>query len=392
MKTRKFLFMALLSGVLMLSGCDLSGQNKKNKSEDEDEIGNNFQPDDYKGEQGATQLSEEDWNKAFSIEETVMHRSVKVAFQANSNGNVVSATTEIDHGKMKMSNSYNQGMSIYVNVNSVEADGTTNYTYYYQDSDGSFDSYSRSDNYKSLTIDLGILEYSYDDFTYDSSSKTYKSGAFTYQASSYQVLEVSECEITIKDGFPAKVTLEGMSDGELGTFTATYSNYGKVKVSIPNQQPSGGSQGGYSQGGTSQGGQGQSDLGREISYSAMMSAFNNRPQPNFNHAEAVMTTSGYNVTYSANLVNGDWVTDGDTDSMDFDQFIITADMMASLSDAPEGVVLKYYQNSSNNSYAIYMEQEGMIEIININQYFYITGEIIQSSGTNVTLQISWSRR
>ena len=417
MKAKKFLFMALLSGVLVLSSCDLMSSKKKSKDDDEDTIGSNFQPDDYRGETGATELSEEDWEKAFSLEETIMHRSVKVAFQSratsgSNSGSSNSVTTEIDHGKMKINSGtgMSQGGSTYVQINSFTSDGQANVTIYSQNSDGSWQDFTYSSGYHSMCMDLGILEYDYNAFTYDSSSKTYKSNkTFTYSASSYQSIDVTSCEITIKDGFPSKVSLEGSSsDGVTGTFTATYSNYGKVKVSLPNQQaptgsssredlyssmmPIGNSSEYFPSGNSSQqgGSQSQSALGTEITYNQFISAYNSRPQPNFNYASAVMVYNGTTITGTASLVNGQWTSEDS--SLDFNGLIMGDEMLESLTSSADGYTIQFYRNGSNNSYAFLITGDSEVETIYLNQYFYVTGEIIQTSGMTITVEVNWSRR
>lgn len=396
MKTKKFLFMALLSGVLVVSACNMSSSKKKD-NDDEDEIGSNFQADDYKGQEGASQLSEADWEKAFSIEETIMHRSVKVSFTASAEGAGVTANTEIDHGKLKLSQSYGgQSRDYYVSVDNVGPDGYVAYTYYYKDSENNqWETYSSSSNSKYLTADLGILEYQYDDFTYDSSSKTYKSkaGGFQYEVYSGQYLEVDECEITIKDGFPSKVQLSGVSSGEQGTFTATYSNYGKVKVSIPGQQSGKSSsqqQGGFSQpiGGNSQQ-QGGSQTGySEISYNQLLSAYRNRPQANFNYASANVSYNGTAQTVSASLVNGEWVSASGED-YDFSGLIVDDEMMERLPNSSSGTIT-YYQNG--NQYLIRNVEDSGTYNIYVNQYFYITAEYIEMSGMSMSVEVTWSIR
>lgn len=395
MKTKKFLFMALLSGVLVVSACNMSSSKKKD-NDDEDEIGSNFQADDYKGQEGATELSKEEWEKAFSIEETVMHRSVKVSFRATSQSSDVTANTEIDHGKLKMSETYEgQAMSFYVNVDSVAADGTVRYTYYYPGGEnGEYRSFSMSDNKQYLTADLGILEYAYEDFTYDSSSKTYKSGAFTYEVSSDQTLYVSQCEITIKDGFPSKVELDGEASGETGHFTVNYSNYGKVKVTIPGQEnnkPSSQQQGGDFSlpiGGNSQQ-QGGSQTGySEISYNQLLSAYRNRPQANFNYASANVSYNGTAQTVSASLVNGEWVSASGED-YDFSGLIVDDEMMERLPNSSSGT-LTYYQNG--NQYLIRNVEDSGTYNIYVNQYFYITAEYIEMSGMSMSVEVTWSIR
>ena len=402
MKTKKFLFMALLSGVLVLSACDLMSSKKKS-DEDEDAIGENFQADDYKGQEGATELSEDDWDKAFSLEETVMHRSVKIAYQAVSSDGTNSMTTEIDHGKMKLAGEVmNQGGSMYVNVNSISPDGQANVTVYGQDN-GAWASYTYSHNYRILCGDLGLLEYGYDEFTYDSSSKTYKSTGFTYSAGGIEMLVVTSCEITIKDGFPSKVELVGTSDGVSGTYTANYSNYGKVKVSLPNVNQGGNSGlqpgGNSSQQGGQQGGQQGSqpsgnvnEYGTEITYNQLMSAYRSKPSANFNHAEAVMDYMGMTMTYTANLVNGEWVSEGDS-GPNFSSFAPSESDMQSLADASASsesdATITFYQNGSN--YVIRISSTDGIEIIYMNQYFYVIREVMESDSMTITINISWSR-
>ena len=114
MKTNKFLFMALLCGTLVLSACSFGPQSKKKS--DDDEAADNFKEGDYRGKEGATQLSQEEWNQAFSFEETIMHRSVKVVFDQTYTGRTESFTTEIDHGKLKLTSSYESETNVFPSV------------------------------------------------------------------------------------------------------------------------------------------------------------------------------------------------------------------------------------------------------------------------------------
>ena len=76
MKIKRFLPICLLMGSLLLTSCDdllnnFMGGNKK-KSSEESSLNNGA---GYQGKQGATELSKEEWELAFSLEELALRRN-----------------------------------------------------------------------------------------------------------------------------------------------------------------------------------------------------------------------------------------------------------------------------------------------------------------------------
>ena len=388
MKTRKFLFMALLCGTLVLSACSF-GQQSKKKSDDED-AADNFKEGDYRGKEGATQLSQEEWNQAFSFEETIMHRSVKVVFDQTYTGRTESFTTEIEHGKLKLTSSYESETNVfYVGVDNITSDGEIEYTEYYQDHDTWYKQSSSADlDYlaEDLSEDLGIVEYKYSDFTYDSSSKTYKCNTFEGEISEDLSSDPVQVEITIKDGFPVKAELT--SPDTTDHLTVTYSDYGKVKVTLPTVKQNDTSSSPIKDSSQSQS---SFELGTEITYAQLMDAFYSRPTANFNHVELILSNGSETMTSSANLVDGEWVeTDGST-SIQFSSFILTESDMLELPSSTSAGVLSYYHKG--NQYVISNVEPEVTYIIYLSEYFYLCSEVlIQNGQSTEAINLVWSRR
>ena len=391
MKTKKFLLIALLSGALMLSSCDFFTQSKKSSKDDNDDdtqqTGDNFEENDYKGKSGATQLSESEWNKAFSLEETALHRSVKVNMLSEQKQQqyTMGMVAEIDHGKFKLTESYNtESYTFYIGVNAVSNNIAT-YTMYYPEDNGYRASETDSGPVDLLMSEIGILNYRYQDFTYDSGSKTYKSDAFTINMSSYvdageyssSSYCVTNATIAIKDGFPSKIELD-VDTGESSVhFVANYSDYGKVVVTLPEQG----------------GANNPSDLGNEISYDQFINAFNKRPESPYNHADININKGS--IKASATYLYGVWETDSEQLTSSFyESLTLNDNTIASLQAESASIHLKYYYNASNNTYSYsYSGDVSDMDVsttMTYNEYFLLVSQESIIYGNPYNIHVTWS--
>ena len=408
MKVKKLFGIALLAGSLLLSSCEdllsnlMGGGNKSKDNESGEKQG-------YQGKQGQTELSKEEWELAFSLEEFALRRNCHVeVVQENS-----TAILDVDNGKFKIGVPYSSS-EVYFHFTEVDSNKNVTGTYYYPNGNGVYSTGTDTEPLDLTMSELGIIYLDYDAFTYDKSSKMYKADSYhyeiKYQGETALSLNCSDCKVTIEDGFPKKlestIVVEGEESEEELHYVATYSRYNAITVELPQAGENGGNGG---NGGNS----GMSQLpaidGQEISFEQLNDKFAQRATPNYNNASINVTvtdgaTVNQTVSFTASKVEGNWVVnEADFESIDMSEFVLTEQMMAELEQEaqdPSVDVLKFYSdNKTKGAYIIEMKQTVLdeetginesVEIqIHVNEYFYITAEYVVSDGVYEAIEINW---
>ena len=398
MKVKKLFGIALLAGSLLLSSCDdilanFGGGNKKKSSEDENsENGNNYEGSGYTGKTGATELSKSEWELAFSLEETALRRNVRISCTQP----YYSMVSELDNGKLALYEIY-QGQTsdpVFVKFNSV-TNGQVSYDGYYKEG-GTWQSVKQTDDLKYIMAEMGILEYKYEDFTYSASTKTYNAPSFNYSFNAGNetiAIKVSEAIITVKDGLPAKVELDYISDDYSETerihVTAEYSDYGKVKVDLPEGNNNNQNQ--------------NNDIpvpeGEEITFAEFKKAYEARKEASFNHVKIAVSEEGTigNETMEATLIYGMWEGDDISDEV-VRGFILDDEMLTEMREQTATLNVKYYHDSKANTYAFSYsysadmmgESFSMSANVIYNQYFYAIQEDVAMSNFVESILMEWS--
>ena len=236
--------------------------------------------------------------------------------------------------------------------------------------------------------EIGILEYRYNDFTYDSASKTYKADEYNISVSasldatgSRFDATVTNATIQIKDGFPYKAEFDLSSSGSSVHYTCSYSNYGAIRVTLP----------------SSGGGNASNLLGNEVKSSEFVEVFNKRPENPYNHAELNISGDVQNATVSGTYVYGVWEINGDgVDYSTFEALALSYDSLMSYVRAGDNpnTLVRYYINRSNNTYSFtyYQEVDTMVitAIMTYNQYFCLISEQADILGKTYNVSVKWS--
>ena len=403
MKLKRLLPLSLLMGSLLLTSCEdlinnfLGGNNRnKSNSDNSDIYGGGYQ-----GKQGATELNEDEWNQAFSLEEFALRRSCHLKATRDS----VSIDMDVDNGKFKIDMSYpgmtlNEGYTYYFSfAKSVRADYITG-TAYYQNSNGGYETSSGEDKIAPIMMEFGVLTYNYKDFKYDSKDKQYTASSFTYSVEESETTIIGKnAVIKIEDGFPKSIDfdVENLDGEEGGHYTATYSNYNKTTVTLPDLN-----------GGNNNQQQGGNQLptpdGEQITYNDLYLAYQKREIVSFNHVSYEMnsTISSYDITMSysgAKIYNyGMWETErGDEDfDIDVEDLIIDDEMIVELKEVPDAdeQEIEYYYDKNNDEYIVHAYYSAMNTSIStniyINKYFYVNAEFVVMDDSYSSLELEWS--
>ena len=409
MKFKRFLPICLLAGSLLLTSCEdllnnfMNGGKKDNDSSEKRA---------YQGKQGATKLSKDEWEQAFSLEEMALRRNCHLEVTQDE----VAMKMDIDNGKWKINVPYSSGqnLDVYFEFTDVAA-GLVTGTYYYPDGNGGYQTGIDKEPLNLAMAEFGIIYLEYDKFEYDSSSKMYKADNYHYEVS-YQgqtalSLDCEDCKVTIEDGFPKKLECEivagadGQEEGEAAEpthYEAVFSRYNAITVNLPNGSNNGGNNGGSGSNYTL-----PAVTGTEISYDDLYNAYLVKPTANFTNAVVNVTAdtgtgTTENVTVTASLVDGVWKLDGDIASdeeVDLSTLIISEEMIVELREElnTQGVDAHIYQNTSKGKYAISMSQtaysEGEMYDVQIqlymNEYFYVTAEYIVMNSIYEAIEIEW---
>lgn len=227
MKLNKILTISLLSGSMLLCSCDFLFPRKK---ADNQNYGSNVNKDDYQGKTGVTKLNEEDWNRAFSYEEMIYHRSFTVDYAISINESSAAAKAEIDHGNVRITS---EGEEIYLSYSPIRDDGKVTVTLI-QNINGQIDSEAYTGNFIDVSSIIGFAQFPYNAFTYDSVNATYTADSFTFpEIDGGDDFYGADATIEIKDGLPNFVTFNYKEEERTYLYSATYSEYGKTVVSLP---------------------------------------------------------------------------------------------------------------------------------------------------------------
>lgn len=386
MKIKKVLAVSLLSSLLVLSSCDGFFNNRRKNDQN---YGSNVQEDDYTGKKGATELNKEEWDKAFGLEETIMHRSLKVNC-VQDQGAVV--TSDIDHGRVKTTMTFSSGdehstQTAYLDIKSVNGDLISGEAY---------DEYSgewkvSSFNNQSIVIyaaQMGILKYEYNDFTYDKASKSYKADHFTNIPYEDVTLEIYDCVIKVNNGLPASVDFTfSNGDSDRYTYSAEYSDYGNVSVTLPDV------------GGGSSTHELPTADGEKITVDQFIAAFNKRKEADFNHVsikiDQTSEESTLDNTIECDYLYGVWQANYAPTSMDdvANSLILKEESLATLSD--ETIQAEFYYDAKKNEYSMVYGIDILDSYIYVistyDEYFYAVKQVISFGGENQSLEATWSK-
>ena len=400
MKIKRLLPICLLA--LSLTACDLSslmgGANKK--SSEESSLNNGA---GYQGKQGATELSKEEWELAFSLEEFALRRNCHLQVTQDER----EMNLDVDNGKFKIDVPTYAQYPFYMHFTGMSGDDIQGVQYYPND-DGTYSIHEDQVQLNLGMAEFGLIYLEYNSFTYDSSSKIYKADNYhyeiTYKGQTALSLDCEDCEVTIEDGFPKKLEctiVEGADGDRSGVhYEANYSRYNAINVTLPDGNNN-------NNGGKSSSNPGLPEFdGKEISFDVLSQAYKSKGTANYN--SAILTVhindgEGMNetVNFTASKVDGVWVADNaDYESMDLSTMIITDEMMNELAEEINDPQydLHFYQKA--NGYVITMSEEYVTDSetgatvrldvqLHINEYFYVTAEYLISGGVYEGIEIQW---
>lgn len=241
MKISKLFTISLLAGSLLLSSCDMLTPKRNRSRSNGDDTSLNYQSNDYQGKKGASELSRDEWEKAFNLKDTLFNRSVTVSCSASSGAESMVMNVEIDHGNMKAFESQGTNSRImYVRCNDINAAGYVTGEFINDRGNASYDISSFTAHIDELMAEFGILEYRYDKFQYNSKTAQYESEGYEHHLSTgTTTIEIADASIEIKDGLPNKVVFSFDSSDTKMTYVSTYSKYGQTNVKIPNTNDAG---------------------------------------------------------------------------------------------------------------------------------------------------------
>ena len=360
------------------------------------EVANNNQNQNqgYQGKQGVTELTREEWEQAFSLKEQALYRSFVYGVQSSQS---TYTSIEFDHGKVKYDNVITQLYYKFDGVANGIVSGTS-----YAVSNGIVATNPVSEQLDLLMAQFGIINYNYNDFTYNPETKKYTASRFTYKIESKGETALSligsNAVIEIENGLPKSIRFDYINEGDdVGSmqYMADYSNYNAVAVSIPSTGGNGGNNNNH-----------LNPEGKQITYMEFAKAYNERSKAPYNHVSysvsnvSISGQSGSGYQNSADLVNGEWVTNGSTDNQLLpSDYIFTDNHLASFKAASngqiEGYSIEFYYNSPENEYIVYVNYAYQADstyeaLIYLDQYFYFTKEIAYRNDMHSTINIYWS--
>ena len=155
MKVKKLFGIPLLAGSLLLSSCEdllsnLMGGGKKSK---DNESGEKVA---YQGKQGATELSKEEWELAFSLEELALRRNCHLEVTQEE----TQMKMDIDNGKFKIDVPYSSE-SVYFHFTDVDSSKMITGTYYYSNGNGGYDSGTDKEPLDLTMAEFGVIYLDY---------------------------------------------------------------------------------------------------------------------------------------------------------------------------------------------------------------------------------------
>ena len=297
---------------------------------------------------------------------------------------------DADHGKFKIQASYNgESGTSYLVLNYITKNLTVD-GYYLSEADGVWSkSKLQNENVRSVIGGFGFLEFDYKDFTYDDFSKNYKANSFEYYFESNETLLISDCVISIADGFPKTVDFDYSTDKTSNVkihYSLVFSDYGKVTVTLPD----------ISQGNTN------ATLPEpdadKITFTEFERAYAKRNQADYNHVdvnvEVKSTEVNQNMFMSADLVYGMWQSEkNDINNDTVNGFILSDEQIAMFAEN----YYKYYYDSIDQYYYIYADSNTAGLDLNIavcvayNKDFYAVKEEVMMDSMYEAIEIKWSK-
>ena len=398
MKGKRFLPIILLSSALLLTSCEdllsgfMGGNNKKSSNNQDSEINNNGQG--YQGKQGATKLTEDEWNLAYSLEEFALRRSVHLEAGHSMSRTVIDA----DNGKFMVQAGDEDHLvdPVFFNVDNIDKDGQMTATYWVENN-GQYISDVDIEPLDIFMAEMGVLTYDQKDFTYSEETKSYHAPKFdyvvSYQGQQALAIHGTEAQIVIKDGFPELVEFDFVIEGDTERvhYTAKYTNYNKTVVKLPDANSN-----------NNNNNNNIPDLGDEITFEEFSNAFARREKASYNHVVANVASDvdgAPNYSYEATYYQGMWEVEENDD--DFDQSVIKSlildeetltEMQASMSQLD----MSFYHDSKNNTYSYYYYYEmaqyniSMSATATYNSAFYVINEVAEMMGTRSKMEVEWS--
>lgn len=382
MKIKKILMASLLSSTLLLGACEnLLNNRSKNRNND---YGSNVEENDYTGKKGASELNEEEWNKAFNLEETVLHRSFKLHCVQNK-VNVVDS--EIDHGRVMMVASSGDFLETsYMELKPASKGLISGAAY------SNYDGEWEARSFKNQPILLcasqfGLLPYEYNDFTYDKDSKSYKADHFDVPLYEDFSLEIYDCVIKVENGLPSTVDFTFSSgDEDRYSYSATYSDYGRVSVTLPGVK-----------------GEEDNDLptpeGEVITASQFIAAYEARKEADFNNVviNILEKSEDLNARHriECDYLYGMWQSRDPKESFNdsVTSLILVDEHIDSLKEATTDISFYYNANKNEYSFAYSTDLLGstISTVTTYNEYFYAVKQEFLFGETYESLEVSWSK-
>lgn len=396
MKKSKLFMISLLAGSLMLSSCDmLLPQPGNRKKSNADADSSQAYDSGYQGKKGASKLSEEEWNKAFGFEETLLNRSVTMTMTTSAGTQSASIISEIDHGKVRLSTNtglYNDEQIVY--LHDLRDDGMVTMDVYYQNDDNSFYVSSYRENMDNVGLNFGLIDYPYSAFTYDENEGKYVSSGFTVEVEETDtMLNLKAASIEIKDGLPSTVMFTYIQDEEVTiyTYSASYSKYGATEVSLPEIKPI----------------EPQTltrPEGEQITFNDFATAFSKveakRPTYNYVHIENEYDSEGYsNYSYTGYYVYNQWQIYDDeyhslTGSDTISGYIMTQDILEEYSGDSLYETYEFYFNNEKSEYSIFaitrFSSISIEVLITYNAEFYVTKLLSAYNDEIQTSTVTWA--
>ena len=413
MKIKRILPICFLASSLLLSSCEsllnnlMPNNNRKSSQDDSSEVeesshvqGDNFSSDDYQGRVGAKEISKAEWEKAFSLEEFALHRSVHLeCTQADTHTLVV----DNDHGKVKYNVTYSYGAGeeseeYYYEITNLDKKGVVSGNIYYDSGLGEYFAVPFSDQtLGTYNAQFGHLALEYDNFIYDKTSKTYKAQQFTHKVASVDdeeslVLDIKNCEVAIKDGFPSKIEFyfTNRDSAEMSDvhYVANYSSYGAVKVEVP--QTSNGNNNNN-----------QNTLpkpeGEEITLAEFRKAMRAKQEAPYNHVVITMIVGSGETqdvqSITADYVYGMWQSEnGGIDNSTIQGMMFEESSLDQINQT--GYSYLFYYNRAKDEYAMSYEASVMGIYLSANvyfdRYFCVTREDVAMNEEMETIELAWS--
>ena len=246
MKKLSILGIALLFSLTSCSGLlpsfdEDSGNNNNNSQEPS----NPSNPGGGSNTNGDNQVSKSEWEYYFNAQSMLMG-NYQFSFNQNSSSFQSSGDVYFDSGKIKSSirsSSSVQTIDMYYQLTQANSSFYNGYVYNYNSIKGAYDTSEINGSSVYLLSNLGLLVFSYSNFSYDSTIKGYVANNLQQSTgnTSSNVLNIQHAEIYFQNKQLKSLTFtyyaNGSSSRELYTYVGTLSNYGTTHVELPSTTP-----------------------------------------------------------------------------------------------------------------------------------------------------------